>query len=38
MLLDEARLSELYESPITLIDHPTPADTLASRKVAVVCA
>ena len=38
MLLDEARLSDLYESPITLIDHPTPADTLASRKVAVVCA
>ncbi|MFW8632774.1 ABC transporter ATP-binding protein [Vibrio natriegens] len=38
MLLDEARLSELYESPIILIDHPTPADTLASRKVAVVCA
>ncbi|MCG9698585.1 ABC transporter ATP-binding protein [Vibrio natriegens] len=38
MLLDEARLSKLYESPITLIDHPTPADTLASRKVAVVCA
>ncbi|MCF7480322.1 ABC transporter ATP-binding protein [Vibrio sp. J1-1] len=38
MLLDEERLSDLYESPITLIDHPTPADTLASRKVAVVCA
>ncbi len=38
MLLDEARLSALYESPITLIDHPAPAETLASRKVAVVCA
>ncbi|EFO41595.1 ABC transporter ATP-binding protein [Vibrio parahaemolyticus] len=38
MLLDEARLSALYESPIKLIDHPTPADTLASQKVAVVCA
>ncbi len=38
MLLDEARLSDLYESPISLIDHPTPADTVASRKVAVVCA
>ena len=38
ILLDEARLSDLYESPITLLDHPTPADTLASRKVAVVCA
>ena len=38
MLLDEDRLSELYESPIKLIDHPTPANTLASQKVAVVCA
>ncbi|MCA2493301.1 ABC transporter ATP-binding protein, partial [Vibrio sp. 2175-1] len=38
MLLDEARLSALYESPIKLIDHPTPAETLASQKVAVVCA
>ncbi|MDV6252155.1 ABC transporter ATP-binding protein [Vibrio sp. EA2] len=38
MLLDETRLSDLYESPISLIDHPTPADTVASRKVAVVCA
>ncbi len=38
ILLDEKRLSELYESPISLIDHPVPADTLASRKVAVVCA
>ncbi|HCG7987393.1 TPA: ABC transporter ATP-binding protein [Vibrio parahaemolyticus] len=38
MLLDESRLSALYESPIKLIDHPTPADTLASQKVAVVCA
>ncbi len=38
LLLDEERLSALYESPITLIDHPAPADTLASRKVAVVCA
>lgn len=38
LLLDEARLSALYESPIRLIDHPTPAETLASEKVAVVCA
>lgn len=38
VLLDEARLSALYESPIRLIDHPTPAETLASEKVAVVCA
>ena len=38
MLLDEARLSKLYESPIKLIEHPSPANTLASQKVAVVCA
>ena len=36
-LLSEKTLSELYESPIKLIDHPVPADTLASQKVAVVC-
>ncbi|WCE28864.1 ABC transporter ATP-binding protein [Vibrio sp. SCSIO 43137] len=37
LLLDEARLSELYHSPIKLIDHPNPGDSLCSQKVAVVC-
>ncbi len=36
-LLDEQTLSALYESPIRLIDHPVPAYTAASEKVAVVC-
>ena len=36
-LLDEKALSALYESPIRLIDHPVPASTAASEKVAVVC-
>ena len=36
-LLDEQTLSALYESPIRLIDHPAPAKTAASEKVAVVC-
>ncbi|MDH5880983.1 ABC transporter ATP-binding protein [Vibrio cyclitrophicus] len=36
-LLDEQALSALYESPIRLIDHPVPAKTAASEKVAVVC-
>ena len=36
-LLDEHALSTLYESPIRLIDHPVPAKTAASEKVAVVC-
>ena len=36
-LLDEQALSALYESPIRLIDHPVPAKTAASKKVAVVC-
>ncbi|OED67583.1 ABC transporter [Vibrio splendidus ZS-139] len=36
-LLDEHALSALYESPIRLIDHPVPAKTAASEKVAVVC-
>ncbi|MFS1443720.1 ABC transporter ATP-binding protein [Vibrio sp. 10N.286.46.E10] len=36
-LLDEQALSALYESPIRLIDHPAPAKTTASEKVAVVC-
>ena len=36
-LLNEQALSELYESPIRLIDHPVPAKTAASEKVAVVC-
>ncbi|PFG57996.1 iron complex transport system ATP-binding protein [Vibrio sp. ES.051] len=36
-LLDEQALSTLYESPIRLIDHPVPANTAASKKIAVVC-
>lgn len=36
-LLNEQALSELYESSIRLIDHPVPAQTAASEKVAVVC-
>ncbi|WP_435249836.1 ABC transporter ATP-binding protein [Vibrio sp. nBUS_14] len=36
-LLNEQALSVLYESPIRLIDHPVPANTAASEKVAVVC-
>ncbi len=36
-LLDEQTLSALYESLIRLIDHPVPAKTAASKKVAVVC-
>ncbi|MDV5169282.1 ABC transporter ATP-binding protein [Photobacterium rosenbergii] len=38
ILLDEQRLSELYHSPIKLIDHPSPGATETSQKVAVVCA
>lgn len=38
ILLNEQRLSDLYESPIKLIDHPTPSETETSKKVAVVCA
>ncbi len=38
ILLDEQRLSNLYESSIKLIDHPTPGNSLTSQKVAVVCA
>jgi len=38
ILLDEQRLSDLYESPIKLIDHPAPSETETSKKVAVVCA
>lgn len=38
ILLNEERLSQLYESPIRLIDHPSPAVTPTSHKVAVVCA
>jgi len=37
LLLDESRLSSLYQSPIKLIDHPNPGDSLCSQKVAVVC-
>lgn len=38
VLLDEKRLSDLYQSPVKLIDHPEPALTATSQKVAVVCA
>ncbi|NOI01503.1 ABC transporter ATP-binding protein [Vibrio kanaloae] len=38
ILLDEQRLSNLYESSIQLIDHPAPGNSVASQKVAVVCA
>lgn len=36
-LLDEEALSELYNSPIRLIEHPAPATTVTSGKVAVIC-
>ena len=38
ILLDEARLSDLYQSSVKLIDHPEPALSATSQKVAVVCA
>ncbi len=38
LLLSEQRLSALYDTPVRLIDHPAPAATQTSRKVAVVCA
>lgn len=37
-LADEQRLSELYQTPIRLIDHPNAAEQAATNKVAVVCA
>ncbi|MGL6171668.1 MAG: ABC transporter ATP-binding protein [Vibrio sp.] len=38
LLLDEQRLSDLYHSPIRLIDHPHPLAHSATNKVAIVCA
>lgn len=38
LLLDEQRLSDLYHSPIRLIDHPHPLAYSATNKVAIVCA
>ncbi|CAM2931686.1 ABC transporter ATP-binding protein [Vibrio mytili] len=38
LLADEARLSELYHSPIKLIDHPHPIPDSPTNKVAIVCA
>lgn len=36
-MLSESRLSELYGADIKLIDHPAPASSSHSNKVAVVC-
>ncbi|EJL6658639.1 ABC transporter ATP-binding protein [Vibrio cholerae] len=38
LLLDEQRLSDLYHSPIRLIDHPNPISHSSTNKVAIVCA
>ncbi|KYN87847.1 ABC transporter [Vibrio cidicii] len=38
LLLDEQRLSDLYQTRIRLIDHPDETQTGSARKVAVVCA
>lgn len=38
LLLDEQRLSELYHSPIKLIEHPQPVAESKTNKVAIVCA
>ncbi|MGY2574115.1 ABC transporter ATP-binding protein [Vibrio sp. C8] len=38
LLLDEQRLSDLYHSPIKLIEHPQPAAESKTNKVAIVCA
>ncbi|PSU50108.1 ABC transporter [Photobacterium frigidiphilum] len=38
ILLDEQRLSDLYESTIRLIDHPEPSKKNGNNKVAIVCA
>ncbi len=37
LLLDEQRLSELYHSPIQLINHPNPSPESKTNKVAIVC-
>ncbi|KKC98759.1 ABC transporter ATP-binding protein [Photobacterium halotolerans] len=37
VLLDEPRLSALYETDIKLIDHPVHSEHLTGQKVAVVC-
>jgi len=37
LLLDEQRLSDLYHSPIQLIDHPNPSPESKTNKVAIVC-
>ena len=38
LMLDEQRLSELYHSPIQLLDHPHPSSDSKTNKVAIVCA
>jgi len=38
ILLDETRLSELYESSIRLLDHPEPSESHTNQKVAIICA
>ncbi len=38
LMLDERRLSELYHSPIQLLDHPHPSSDSKTNKVAIVCA
>lgn len=38
LLLDEQRLSDLYQSSIRLIDHPDSTSIETNNKVAVVCA
>ncbi|KQH85242.1 MULTISPECIES: ABC transporter ATP-binding protein [Vibrio] len=37
-LADEQRLSDLYQTPITLIDHPHAVGDASTHKVAIVCA
>ncbi len=37
-LADEERLSDLYQTPITLVDHPHTKDGTSTNKVAIVCA
>lgn len=37
-LADEQRLSDLYQTPIRLIDHPGDTDQATTNKVAIVCA
>lgn len=38
VMLDEHKLSDLYQSPIQLIEHPNPIKNSPTNKVAVVCA